>query len=76
MRLYNLNKHRQNSLESFRTLISNLKDHDSSDREVRSSIIKQIAETIYSHQDDGYVSRDKKQMSISEMTDLVKALRG
>ncbi len=76
MRLYNINKHRQNSLESFRTLISNLKDNDSADREARSSIIRQIAETIYSNQDDGYISKDKKQMSVSEITDLVKALRG
>lgn len=76
MRLYNINKHRQNSLESFRTLISNLKDNDSADREARSSIIRQIAETIYSNQDDGYISKDKKQMSVSEITDLIKALRG
>ncbi len=76
MRLYNLNKHRQNSLESFSTLISNIKDNDSNDRDTRNTIIKEIAQTIYSNQDDGYISKDKKQMSIAEITEIVKAFRG
>ncbi len=70
MHLYNLNRHRQNSLKSFETLISATQT-----LEIRDHIIKEIAQTIYSNQEDGYLQADKKKISISEIAELIKALR-
>lgn len=70
MHLYNINLHRQNSLQSFSTLISQTSDH-----QVRNQIIKDISQTIYSGQDDGYIRSEKKNISVTEITELIKALR-
>lgn len=70
MHLYNLNCHRQNSLQSFDMLISNTQNP-----ETRDAVIKEIAQTIYSNQDDGYLSTDKKQISTSEIIDIIKTIK-
>jgi hypothetical protein len=70
MHLYNLNLHRQNALESFDTLISNTRSN-----ETRDQIIKDISQTIYSNQDDGYLHVATKAVSLGEIAELIKALR-
>jgi hypothetical protein len=71
MHLYNLNLHRQHSLESFDMLVAN-----TTDEATRDLIIKELAQTIYANQEDGYLpSLGKKVISVSQVTELIKALR-
>ena len=70
MHLYNMNKHRQNSLLSFDTFISNT--HDSV---TRNSLIGEIAKTIYSQGQTGYLPEDKKGLSLSKVIELFKAMK-
>jgi len=72
MHLYNLNLHRQNALLSFDTLVKNAREHGES----RDKIIQEVAQTIYSNQDNGYLSSRKKAINTSEMIELFKTLRG
>ncbi len=71
MHLYNLNRHRQNALLSFETLISNIKDS----HETRDAIIKEIARTIYANQDDGYLRTDRKAINPTQIIELIKILK-
>lgn len=70
MHLYNLNRHRQNSLKSFQTLISATQTST-----MRDHIINEIAQTIYSNKEDGYIQADNKKISLAEITELIKVLR-
>jgi hypothetical protein len=70
MHLYNLNLHRQNALLSFQTLIVNAQNYETKDY-----IIKEIAQTIYSNQDDGYLRSDKRMINLSQITELIKILK-
>lgn len=70
MHLYNLNKHRQNSLESFEAFTNTPET-----RETRDFIIKEIAKTIYSVNKIGYLSEDKKAIDISQAIDLIKSVK-
>ncbi|MDP3996099.1 MAG: hypothetical protein Q8P86_00180 [bacterium] len=69
MNLYNLNLHRQNSLQSFEILIANTRNS-----ETRDFIIREIAKTIYSNQESGYLQKDKK-INISDMGELIKSVK-
>lgn len=70
MHLYNLNQHRQNALLSFETLITN-----TDSRETRDHIIKEIAQTIYANQDDGYLRTGKKTIDTTQIIELIKTLK-
>lgn len=69
MHLYNLNKHRQNALESFDVfkgmpIRSDTKDY----------LIKEIANTIYSVNRIGYLSDTKKTSDFSQLVELLKLI--
>ena len=70
MHLHNLNQHRQNALLSFETLITN-----TDSRETRDLIIKEIAQTIYANQDDGYLRTGKKTINSAQIIELIKTLK-
>jgi hypothetical protein len=70
MHLYNLNRHRQNSLLSFSTFIENTNDPNT-----RNYLIKEISKTIYSVQQSGYLSETKKGLNLNQITDLVKTIK-
>lgn len=74
MHLYNLNKHRQNSLESFNTFTNSLND-DSKSIEVRNVLIKEISKTIYSNNKIGYLSEDKKTIDTNQIIEIFKAIK-
>lgn len=68
--LYNLNKHRSNSLKSFEIIVRN-----NTLPENRDDVVKQIAQTIFGNQEDGFLSPDKKDIPFSEIVNLVNALK-
>ena len=68
--MYNLNTHRHNSLQSFEILVRNNKLPEN-----RDDIVKQIAQTIFSVQDDGFLTSDKKDISVGDITNLIGALK-
>lgn len=70
MNLYNLNKHRQNSLESFDVFFNAQKDSNA-----RAETTKKIVDTIYTATKTGYLSEDKKNIDVSQITELIKALK-
>lgn len=70
LHMYHLNSHRDNSLKSFGILVGNNKLPENRDQ-----IVKEIAQTIFSNQDDGYLSHDKKEISISDIASLINAIR-
>ncbi len=70
MHLYNLNKHRQNALKSF-NVFKGMPNTD----ETRDYLIKEIATTIYSVNKIGYLSESKKTTDVSQIIDLIKALK-
>lgn len=70
MNLYNINKHRQNSLLSAETLTKLI--HDST---LKDKIIEQIAETVYAHQPTGQIGGSGKKVSLTEIAELIKAIR-
>lgn len=71
MNLFNINKHRENSLLSSNIMIK-LSEND---RELKSKIIEKVSDTIYSLQATGQISEGKK-ISISELTELIKVAEG
>lgn len=68
--LYNLNTHRYNSLTSFEVIVRN-----NVLPENRDDIVKQIAQTIFTHQDDGFLSNDSKDISIDKMISIFNAIK-
>lgn len=70
MHLYTLNSHRHNAILSFNTLIDNVNHGETKDQ-----IIREISQTIYANQDDGYLHTDKKTMNFSEIIDLIKVIK-
>lgn len=67
---YNLNVHRFNSLRSFEVIVRN-----NVLPENRDDVVKQIAQTIFAHQEDGFLSRDKKDIPFNEVVNLINALK-
>lgn len=70
MHLYNLNKHRQNSLLSFNTFIAN-----ATEETTKNQLIKELGKTIYSVGQIGYLTEDRKGVNISQIAELIKAVK-
>lgn len=68
--MYNVNIHRHNSLQSFEILVKNNKLEENRDQ-----IVRQISQTIFGEQDDGYLSTNKSDIKISDITGLISAIR-
>ncbi len=70
LHMYNLNTHRSNSLKSFDILVRNNKLPEN-----RDAIVKEIAQTIFAHQDDGYLQGNQKEVSITDIANLISAVK-
>ncbi|MFA6119717.1 MAG: hypothetical protein WC688_07375 [Parachlamydiales bacterium] len=68
--LYNLNRHRFNSLKSFEIVVKN-----NIVPENRDDLVKQIAQTIFNHQEDGLLPQEKSAISLTEIASIVNALK-
>lgn len=67
--LYNLNTHRSNSLRSFEIIVANNQLPENKD-----AIVKEIAQTIFAHQEDGFLV-EKKTVPINDIANLISSLR-
>lgn len=67
---YNLNTHRFNSLKSFEIIVRN-----NILPENRDDVVKQIAQTIFAHQEDGFLPNDKKDIPFNDIINLISALK-
>jgi hypothetical protein len=70
MHLYNLNRHRFNSLKSFEIVVKN-----NIVPENRDDLVKQIAQTIFNHQEDGLLPQEKSAISLTEIASIINALK-
>jgi hypothetical protein len=70
MHLYTLNMHRSSSLKSFEIIVK----HNIL-RENRDDIAKQIAQTIFSNQEDGYLTQKKDEIPLNDIANLIGVLR-
>ena len=68
--MYHLNMHRNNSLQSFEILVRNNQLPEN-----RDAMVKEISQTIFAHQDDGYLYQSKKEVSISDIASLIGAIK-
>lgn len=64
--LHSLNIHRYNSLRSFETIVRN-----NTLPENRDDIVKQVAQTIFSHQQDGFLPEKGDEISLKELISLL-----
>jgi hypothetical protein len=70
MHLFSLNTHRSNSLKSFEIVVRN-----NVLPENRDGIVKQIAQTIFEHEEDGFINQGKNNVSLSEIANFVNVLK-
>lgn len=70
LHMYHLNTHRNNSLLSFDILVKNNKLPEN-----RDAIVKEIAQTIFAHQENGYLVTNPKKISLTEIASLISAVK-
>jgi hypothetical protein len=69
MHLYNLNKHRENALETFNSFIET-----PGSEKTRDYVIEEIVGTIYSQGKTGYLSEDKKSIDTNQLLEIIKSV--
>jgi cytochrome c-type biogenesis protein CcmH/NrfF len=70
--LYTVNKHRQNTLDSYQLFLSTI---DEEDKETRNTLMLEVAKTIYDVGNTGYIS-SKQTQTFPSVTNMTRILQG
>jgi heat shock protein HspQ len=69
--LFVLNKHRENTLSSYKLFIESLSEKDT---DIRNAIMMQVAKSIYDHGKSGYIIDKSKDMESPSIIELIRTI--